>query len=322
MIDIGPRLDSRLRDKFDRIDAETPPERLMSFQPTAARRRHGSLNVIAGVAAIAVVAAGVAASALELRGHPHTTPTPSSSAQGGPLPSMPAYSPTPPPPQVYAPTPMPVYGTGFSRSWYIVIPVTKHIGSAVLPAFIPEGWEYIQYACSGAGHLQIVTADGTVNESFKPCSSSAHPVDAQIDGGYGPLIEGRPLALEVVTSPSVSWEIVVAETATPLILPTLPALPANAKVLVPLTYGEGIAALPSFTPHSIVSMDWWCSGPGGMQVFVSNGNESLGESVCGGLPGGGGPIDYAGKRETLVVDVSPHTTWEIRVYWQPSDSSG
>ena len=27
MIDIGPRLDSRLRGKFDRIEAEAPPER-------------------------------------------------------------------------------------------------------------------------------------------------------------------------------------------------------------------------------------------------------------------------------------------------------
>jgi hypothetical protein len=126
--------------------------------------------------------------------------------------------------------------------------------------------------------------------------------------------------LEVVTSPSVRWEIVVAETATPLILPTLPALPANARVLVPLTYGEGIAALPTFTPHGSVSMDWWCSGPGGMQVFISNGNESFSQSPCG--VGGGGPVDYTGNRETLVVDVTPHTTWEIRVYWQPNSSSG
>ncbi len=29
-----------------------------------------------------------------------------------------------------------------------------------------------------------------------------------------------------------------------------------------------------------------------------------------------------GKRETLVVDVSPDTTREIRVYWQPSDANG
>ena len=33
--------------------------------------------------------------------------------------------------------------------------------------------------------------------------------------------------------------------------------------------------------------------------------------------GGGGPVDYAGNSETLVVDVTPHNTWEIRVYWQP-----
>ena len=231
MIDIGPRLDGRLRDKFDRIDAEPPPQRLMTFQPTATRRRHRSVNVVVSVAAIAVVAAGAIAFALELGGHSHPTPT-TSPAQGAPLPRMPVYSAPPPPPHFYAPTPMPVYGTGFPASWYIVIPVTQHTGSAVLPAFIPEGWEYIQYACVGSGHLQIVTADGTVNESLNQCSSSVHPVNAQISGPYGPL-KGRPVALKVVTSPSVHWEIVVAETATPLILPTLPPLPAGAKVLFP-----------------------------------------------------------------------------------------
>jgi hypothetical protein len=315
MIDIGPRLDSRLRDKFDRIEAETPPPGLMSFHPHATRGRHRVLNVIAGVAAIAVVAGGAAAFALELSGHAHTTPPPSL-ASGVPLPKMPVYSPAPPPPHVIAPVPMPVYGTGFPRSWYTVIPVTKHAGSAVLPAFIPEGWVYVQYACVGAGHLQIVTTDGTVNERLKPCTG--HAVNAGISLAYGPL-SGAPVALKVVTSPSVRWEIVVAETAPPVALPKLPALPANAKVLVPLTFGQGIAALPSFTPHAFVSMEWWCSGPGGFQVYVSNGNSSIGASGCG-VSGAGGSNDYAGRRETLVVDVTPHNQWEIIVYWQPGSS--
>jgi hypothetical protein len=319
MIDIGPRLDSRLRAKFDRIDAETPPESLTSFQPQARRRRHRSLNIVVGAVAIAVVAGGAVAFAFELGGHVHQEPTPSS-AQGGPLPRMPVYSPAPPPPHVYGLTPDPVYGTGFPASWHIVIPVTQHTGSAELPAFVPEGWVYVQYACVGTGHLQIVTADGTVNESLKPCSSPAHLVDVQISGDNGPLY-GSPAALEVVTSPSVHWEIVVAETATPVTLPTLPPLPANAKVLVPVTYGQGVAALPSFTHHSFISMQWWCSGPGGMQVFVSNGNQSTSSSACG-VGGGGGTDSYLGNRETLVVDVSPDNRWEIRVYWQPSDSSG
>jgi hypothetical protein len=315
MIDIGPRLDSRLRDKFDRIEAETPPPSLMSFDPHATRGSHRLLNLIAGVAAIAVVAGGAAAFALELSGHPHTRRAPSL-ASGGALPSMPIYSPAPPPPHVIAPVPMPVYGTGFPRSWYTVIPVTKHTGSGVLPAFIPEGWVYVQYACVGAGHLQIVTSDGTVNENLKPCTG--HPVDAGISLAYGPLSRS-PVALKVVAGPSVRWEIVVAETAPPLTLPTLPALPAGAKVLVPLTFGEGIAALPSFTPRGFNAMEWWCSGPGGMQVFVSNGNSSMGSSDCG-VGGGGGTDDYAGKRETLVVDVNPANRWEIIVYWVPGSS--
>lgn len=271
------------------------------------------------MAAISVVAAGAAAFAVELAGHPHTTPA-TSPAHGGPLPRLPVYSPAPPSPQLIAPAPLPVYDTGFPKSWYIVIPVTKHTGSAVLPAFLPEGWVYVQYACVGTGHLQIVTTDGTVNESLKPCSSSAVPVNALISGGYGPL-KGAPVRLKVVTSPAVRWEIVVAETATPVALPTLPPLPADARVLVPVTYGQGIGALPSFSPHSVIQIDWWCSGPGGIQVFVSNGYESEGASTCG-IGGAGGTNDYTGTRETLVVDVAPHTQWEVRVSWQPNASSG
>ena len=41
MIDIGPRLDSRLRDKFDRIEAETPPPGLVNF-PTVFDPAYGT----------------------------------------------------------------------------------------------------------------------------------------------------------------------------------------------------------------------------------------------------------------------------------------
>lgn len=317
MIDIGPRLDSRLRDKFDRIEAETPPASLISFQPRATRRRHRLLNVIAGMAAIAVVAGGAAAFALELGDRAHTTPPPLLAA-GGPLPSMPVYSPASPLPKLIKPTPMPVYGTGFPRSWHRVIPVTKHTGSAVLPAFMPEGWVYVQYACVGAGHLQIVTSDGTVKESLKPCSG--RPVNAEISGAYGPL-SGSPVALKVVTSPSVRWEIVVAETGPPLPLPKLPPLPANAKVLVPLTYGLGVAALPSFPSQHFIHIQWWCSGPDGIKVDISDGTQSMGASDCG-TDGIGGTVDYTGPRMTLVVDVNQATRWEVRVYWQPLPVGG
>jgi hypothetical protein len=317
MIDIGPRLDSRLRDKFTRIDAQAPPQRLLDFQAPASRRRHRSLNVIAGVAAVAVVAAGAVVFAIELGSHPHPTPAPQP-AQGGQLPHMPVYS-TPPP---FNSNPItPLYGTGFARSWYVAVPLTTHTGSATLPAFIPAGWTEIQYACIGTGQLTLETPDGSVHETLKPCSSSSSPVDAQISGESGPLFRS-PVALQVVTSPSVRWEIIVADTAQQTEkLPTLPPLPADAVVLVPLTYGEGIAALPSFKPRGYVEMQWWCSGPGGIQVFVSNGNESQGASHCG-VSGSGGTDDYAGTRETLIVDVSPACQWEIRIFWEPNNSSG
>ena len=179
MIDIGPRLDSRLRDKFDRIDAETPPQSLLTFQPTGTRRRHGSLNVIVGVAAIAVVAAGIAHShwnsAVTRIRHPRRRRRREGRCRGCPSTARLPHPRTSSPRHRCRCT-----GRGFPASWHIVIPVTKHTGSAALPPFIPEGWEYIQYACVGTGHLQIVSTAGTVSESLRPCSSSAHPVNAQI----------------------------------------------------------------------------------------------------------------------------------------------
>ena len=154
MVELEPQLERKLRDKFARIDAASPPQALINFRPTTARRRHRRLNFIVGAGAIAVVAAGIAAFGLELSGHPHTTPPPSIAA-GGTLPKIPVYSPASPIPKLITPTPMPVYGTGFPSSWYTVVPITKHTGSAVLPAFIPGGWVYVQYACIGTGNLKI-----------------------------------------------------------------------------------------------------------------------------------------------------------------------
>jgi hypothetical protein len=316
MIDIDPKLESQLRAKFQRLEAAVPPPSLTTFRPTAVRRPHRSLNVIAGVVAIAVIAGAAAVFAVELASHPHQAPA-VASAQGRALPKLPVYSPAPPPPHVYLHVPMPQYGTGFPRSWHIVIPVTRHTGSAVLPTFIPAGYVYIQYACVGPGHLEIVTADGTVNENLKPCSNTPVPVDAEISGAYGPL-SGAPVAVKVVVNAYVHWEMVVAETATPLQLPTLPPLPANATVLVPLTSGLGVASLPSFPTQHFINIQYWCSGPGGITVYISNGNQSMGASNCG-TDGFGGSVDYTGKRTTLVVDVNIAARWEIRVYTVPNE---
>ena len=54
---------------------------------------------------------------------------------------------------------------------------------------------------------------------------------------------------------------------------------------------------------------------------LRNGYEREGAWVCG-VGGAGRTNNYSGKSETLLVDVSPNNTWEIRVYWQPNQSSG
>jgi hypothetical protein len=68
MIEIDPRLESKLRSKYERIEAEDAPPRLMTFDPEADRSRRRTLNLVAGAVGLAVIAAGVAVFAAELHG--------------------------------------------------------------------------------------------------------------------------------------------------------------------------------------------------------------------------------------------------------------
>ena len=59
MIDIDPGLDSRLRSFYERIEDERPRRGFESFEVTRPRPHLRALHFVAGMAGVAIVAAGV-----------------------------------------------------------------------------------------------------------------------------------------------------------------------------------------------------------------------------------------------------------------------
>ncbi len=69
MVDIDPALDTKLRAFFEHIEASPAPPGLTNVDVTAPARGRRSINLLAGVAAAAVVAGSVAVFAIALRSH-------------------------------------------------------------------------------------------------------------------------------------------------------------------------------------------------------------------------------------------------------------
>ena len=317
MIDIGPRLDSRLRGKFDRIEAEAPPERLMSFQPRAARRRHRLLNAVVGVAAVAVVAEAAPSSHWNSRGmhvrRRRRHPPQRREARSPRCPSS-ARSPT-----------------RTSTKTFRCRPMTR--------AFRSRGHRGPAHQAHRIGRAARV----------HPQRVGVHPIRVRWAGTLAardPRRGGQREPQAVLELDQTrrradfrcEWPVARCTVALTVVASPLRALgdgrcSGGAADQAPDTAGPAcrrpsVGSFDLWKRHRGTSelhaprhllMEWWCSGPGGMQVFVSNGNESQGASRCG-VSGSGGSDDYTGKRETLVVDVSPANQWEIIVYWQPDQS--
>jgi ferric-dicitrate binding protein FerR (iron transport regulator) len=74
MVAFDARLDARLQAFYEHIERQSPPRALASFEAPLGRSRRRSLNLLAGVAGIAVVVAGVSLFATELSSHRNSTP--------------------------------------------------------------------------------------------------------------------------------------------------------------------------------------------------------------------------------------------------------
>src|ERR1700689_5154773 len=119
MIDIDSELDARLRSFYERIEEQQPSRGFESFETRRSRPHRRALNLMAGVAGVAVVAGGIGVFAAQIAGHRNVKPP--ASAAGPTLPTNAQLT------------------LGLPSISHTVIKVTRGRGSASLPTFTPQG---------------------------------------------------------------------------------------------------------------------------------------------------------------------------------------
>jgi hypothetical protein len=207
MIEIDPRLESKLRSKYERIEAEDAPPRLMTFDPEADRSRRRTLNLVAGAVGLAVIAAGVAVFAAELHGRYDAV--------------APAGRSTP----ASTPRPSPAVVPGSSMT--VLIPVTYGTGTETLPTItvVPNKILWVEIGCYSTSAKATLTVTlnppGTGSELGQCVGWSARP-----GGGGAQTTSGGPTTVTVQADPSVRWVVAVFETPRSVNKPTgLPVSP-------------------------------------------------------------------------------------------------
>lgn len=255
MVDIDPGLDTKLRAFFERIEACPPPSALTDIRTPAPSRRRRTINLVAGVAAVAVVTASVTLFAVEL-GNRHAPAKPSLPASAALLKKMPLLG-----------------NGGIPKSAHVLISLTRGHGSMRLKTLVPTGTLLIQYDCAGPGAFNISSTNGVVGSDLPQCSTSFGVTTMTVAGaatagdncspsgrcpsGY----DGKPITLDITAAPSMSWEILVAETT--VWFPPLEPPQADSQLLVGPTFGTGSATLPTFSvaPYESIRATVLCSSP-------------------------------------------------------------
>jgi hypothetical protein len=304
MIDIDSELDTRLRSFYEHIEEQQPSRGFESFDSPRRSPRRRTLNLVAGVAGVAIVAAGVSVFATELAGR-HAVKPPASATK----PALPSSS---------------QLSLGLPSISHTVIKVTHGRGSATLPTFTPEGIIFIQDACIGAAPFGVQTANHDIDNVAEQCDGGSiggvsFPANAEFDG--------KPLTLQIVAKPSTEWEIVVADSGP---LPPLPLLgpstiPAGAHILVPATGATGTSGVQTFMPTGPYFVQYTCVGAATIDFSTSFTSQ---EGPFVKQPCADGAI---GTQEStkptlqepmnLIVETPPHTYWEVQVYELPAAKS-
>jgi hypothetical protein len=242
MVDMDPGLDAKLRAFFEHVEASCPPSGLTNIALTAPDRgRRPMFNLFAGLAAAAVVAAGIAVFAIELSSHGNPPPAPAESS-----PRLPRF-------KVHADT-------------RVLVPVTHGKGSVTLPAFplAPGEGVYVQLACTSGTTADTVQVgqNQRFGSEIAGCSTPT--------GGHGAWFatnQGGPSGGSVTTyvtaDAAVSWEILMTD-GPPAIL-----VPAGGRALRDISYGRGSGRVPVFTAAKTYSIAIDCAGAGSMTISSS-----------------------------------------------------
>ena len=222
MIDIDPGLDTKLRAFFERIEASPPPSGLTDIDVAVPDRGHRPVvNMFAGLAAAAVVVAGITVFAIELRDHDNAAPAPA------------ARSASPSASQLKA---MPLLGDGgVPTAAHVVIPLNSRSRVAATPDVRSARTLYIQFDCLGPGPYQIASTSHVIDNVLEQCSTDIGVTTQTIEGPRA--YDGKPLTLRVTADPSMRWEVYVAQSSVPL--PPLPTLQPDRQVVVSVIYGTG-----------------------------------------------------------------------------------
>ncbi len=301
MIDIDPRLDGRLRSFYEHIEDERPRRGFETFEVARPRPHRRTLNFVAGMAGVAIVAAGVGVFATELAGRHNGKPSAPASR-----PLLPTQS---------------QLTLGLPSISHIEIQTVHGRGDASLPSFIPQGIVFIESACNGSGTFSLNSPGNVVGMTADSCDAGA------INGISLPAssaIDGKPLTVKVSAAPSTVWEIVVADSGQVAPLPLLgpSTIPAGASILVPSTDGVGTGAVQSFLPTGPFYVQYTCTGAKSIDFSIGVGGHF--ESA----PCGNGTIGLEGTPKptfdgvtNLTVETPPHTFWEVQVYELPEATS-
>jgi hypothetical protein len=243
MLDLDPRLETRLRSFYEHIEQQSPPGDIAAVEAKLVRRRRRTFPLLAGVAGVAVVAAGVGLFVTELSSHHAVKPPAPAAHSPGQRASLPSAS------QLTLAIP--------SIS-HTVIGVTHGHGTATLPTFTPEGQIFIELSCIG-GQFDLHSTNHLVGMSGA-CDGA---VGGEIVPAYAG-ITGKPLTITMHADPSTIWEIVVADGGPVPPLPTLggSTLPAGAHVLLAGEDGVGTAGVASFVSSEPYYVEYACAAAG------------------------------------------------------------
>lgn len=171
-----------------------------SFDAPSRRPHRRTLNLVAGVAGVAIVVAGVSVFAGELASR-HGAKPPASATQSG-LPSDSQLT------------------LGLPSISHTVIQVTHGHGSASLPTFSAQGIIFIKSACIGTGTFGVQTPDHAIDMVAEGCyggNDSGHFVKAACaNGAIGTQEATKPdfaggSNLTVEVAPKTYWEVQVYE---------------------------------------------------------------------------------------------------------------
>lgn len=339
MIDVEPRLDGMLRAKYERIEGENPPQRLIDFDPSAERPRRRTFNLLAGLAGIAVVAAGVALFGVELNGHRDggsLNPGGQSGGVHGTQPARPILGAMPPgTPRPSAVLINTTYGAGTKTFATFTVGRNDALGIQFgCIADNPAPTHDFYFTLKGNGAPAVFNSGGIA--AYEGCTNPRGP--SGMSSEWGPVASpGGRVTVRLTTDPAVRWVIRVYEypptVAPPVTPPNYPSstppflgwpAPAGDKVLIPVTYGTGPMTLPTFTetPNVSVQVELGClsTSPAVTSLTVDYYDPAFaGDTVAGrcfGASGGGNGSGSNGFDGTVTMKVlaAPTEKWVILVW--------